>query len=359
MPITAAWCRTESSSDEDVRPAPRSKGHEARRLLAGMQEPVRPALGRVLSANATCRRTEGASEKELQEMGHAAVGDVGLLVTVRNVRRTGNGASSSRCQAVVGEILRGGPADEGGIKNGDVILSIDGVHVKPGCEDALQSLCEGQSGSTVSITLLKGQQKEPTTVNLIRRAGCGAVEALPHDLCAPGPCFACLPNPAPKFIGNVSIGFLWPAYLVHLRQLRAQHPDTANTDENEVACRRAKIGFLRLILDLKRYFNSGSLAEPLRALPRSMHRPLNLPKPPRDAKNATMPQRDNHRYHQQHYFLKPPVEEDDDGGAEAPSLASVPSHPSSTLSLSQSSKEKKRAKVLLCSQSLRAFRERL
>ena len=224
-------------------------------------------------------------EQELREWGHIAVGDVGLHLTVRKTRPNGR---ASLCQVVVSKVMQGGPAHGSGIRKGDVVLSIDGVHVKPGCADVFESLCEGPSGSAVNITLQAGQDKEPMTVNLVRRAGYRAsVDALPHDLYAPGPCFACLPNPAPRLIGNVSIAFLWPTYLAHLRHMRAQHPDTANTDENAAACRNAKIGYLRLVLDLKKYFDSGSLVGRLNALPPTIHRRLNLPPlPPGAEKEA-------------------------------------------------------------------------
>ena len=212
------------------------------------------------------------------------------------------------CQAVVSEVVQGGPAHGSGIRKGDVVLSIDGVHVKPGCAGVFESLCEGPSGSAVTVTVQAGQNKEPTIVDLVRRAGHRAsVDALPHDLYAPGPCFACLPNPAPRRIGKVSIAFLWPAYLAHLRHVRAQHPDTANTDENLAACRHAKIGYLRLVLDLKKYFDSGSLAGGLHALPRTIHRRLNLPPPPPDAAKQTP----------YIYFLKAAADEEEAGDEQA------------------------------------------
>jgi hypothetical protein len=128
---------------------------------------------------------------------------------VRTTRQTpGGGASGSLLHAWVDGVASGGPADRAGVRRGDLVLSVDGVEVKPGCEGALDALFEGPCGSAISVTFRHAKKGEPTTVELVRSAGFTdpAAARIPHDLDASGPCFACLPNPAPKMLGNTSIG---------------------------------------------------------------------------------------------------------------------------------------------------------
>jgi len=129
-----------------------------------------------------------------------------LVRTTRQV--PGGGASGSLLQAWVDGVASGGPADRAGVRRGDLVLSVDGVDVKPSCEGALDALFEGPCGSAISVTFRHAKKGEPTTVELVRSAGFTdpAAARIPHDLDAPGPCFACLPNPAPKMLGNTSIG---------------------------------------------------------------------------------------------------------------------------------------------------------
>jgi hypothetical protein len=223
-------------------------------------------------------------------MGHTSVGDVGIIL--ETALTTGADGSSSR-EAVVTSVSKGGPADKGGMRVGDVVLSIDGVTVKPSCEGALDCLFEGIAGSTVSVTLRRAGTKAAKTFDLIRRSGFGASKqsALllpPHDLNERGPCFACMPNPAPRMLGNVSISFLWPAYIAWMRKQRARDPATANAVENDAACRDVKIGYLRLVLDLKRFFETGVAGDRLHALPTRLHQRLRLPPPPPSPDDAQL-----------------------------------------------------------------------
>ena len=176
-------------------------------------------------------------------------------------------------------VTPGGPADRAGVRRGDIVLEVDGVHVKPSCEGALDALLEGPSGSAVSMTLRHVHERQTNTVQLIRRAGL-TEQTVPHDLDAPGPCFACLRNAAPRILGNRSIAFLWPAYVASLREQRAADPDTANTPENEAARRDAQIAFLRLVLDLGKFWETGAASARLHALPPALRRRLGVPPPP-------------------------------------------------------------------------------
>jgi len=285
--------RSTVQKDGDVRAAATGKRNQSLVLLrasslAPAKENGKKVKGRpkdaadaiVQSPDSARAQPAGPSQKKLWDLGHTPVGDVGLALSTS--RAPGADFAASALQAVVATVSPGSPADKGGVRKGDVILSIDGVHVKPSCQGALDSLFEGISGSPLVVMLRRPGQKEPKTFDLVRRAGYSAQSvSLPHDLYAPGPCFACLPNPAPRMLGNVSIAFLWPAYLANLRERRLKNPNTANTDENAGACREAKIGYLRLVLDFKKYLDTGCVAEQLHALPKPMHLRLGLPPPPR------------------------------------------------------------------------------
>ena len=74
-------------------------------------------------------------------------------------------------------------------------------------------------------------------------------------------------------------GFLWPAYISFLRDERARDHNTVNTHENAAACREAKIGFLRLVLDLNKFFETGAVSQRLLALPPPVCQRLKLPPP--------------------------------------------------------------------------------
>lgn len=174
-----------------------------------------------------------SNEKMLRSMGHTSVGDVGLVLSTSTASKND---ASRLLEAVVANVTKGGPADKGGVKKGDVVLSIDGVHVTPSCFASLESLLEGPSGSSVRVTVQRRGQKEAKTFDLMRHSFVTTQHPdtpsaqLPHDLDAPGPCFACLPNPAPKMLGNVSISFLWPAYLGWMRKQRARDRHTVNSE---------------------------------------------------------------------------------------------------------------------------------
>ncbi len=83
----------------------------------------------------------------------------------------GIGAYMARSDAgdLVVTVMRDRPAARAGIQDGDILLAVDGVPVKP--EMAMQeviALVRGEVGSEVSLTLRRSGRSEPFTVTLAR-----------------------------------------------------------------------------------------------------------------------------------------------------------------------------------------------
>ncbi|MDP9356569.1 MAG: S41 family peptidase [Chloroflexota bacterium] len=64
--------------------------------------------------------------------------------------------------------IEGGPADQAGIQAGDVILEIGGEPVEGLTPEELRDRLGGDEGTRVSLTLRRGQDKQPYTVTLSR-----------------------------------------------------------------------------------------------------------------------------------------------------------------------------------------------
>ena len=209
----------------------------------------------------------GPSEEHLRSLGHTPLGDVGL--TLRTECET-DGATRAQRRVLVDTVLPGGPADRASVRPGDVVHSIDGIVASASGHASLDCLLAGPTATALTLQLQRPGNQSLIVVSLERRAvptsppaagaarsGFDHLRLLPHDLEARGPCFACLVNPAPRVLGNESIASLWPAFLVHLRAQRALDPQARGTNENEEACRQARLAYLRLILHLRRHLSSG------------------------------------------------------------------------------------------------------
>lgn len=66
---------------------------------------------------------------------------------------------------LVGVVNPGGPADKAGLKEGDVILSIDGRPIKDG-DDLVSDIAARKPGSTVRLGYLRGGKEQTTTVTI-------------------------------------------------------------------------------------------------------------------------------------------------------------------------------------------------
>jgi len=68
--------------------------------------------------------------------------------------------------AFVTEVATGSPADDAGIKEGDVIVSIDGEEIATG-QDLIQAIHSSEIGQTVEITYWRGDTENTTSATLI------------------------------------------------------------------------------------------------------------------------------------------------------------------------------------------------
>lgn len=70
--------------------------------------------------------------------------------------------------AKIMSVFKGGPAFNGGAKNGDLIVAIDGVSVTGTPVDEIVSKIRGQRGTTVKLTVLRGGSDEPIELTMTR-----------------------------------------------------------------------------------------------------------------------------------------------------------------------------------------------
>ncbi len=95
--------------------------------------------------------------------GYLGVG----VETVTSAVQQQDGSSRSN-GALVASIDGSGPAAQAGIRQGDVIVSIDGVPVSQG-EDVVNLIAQKQSGDTVSVTVERNGQSLTFRVTLAER----------------------------------------------------------------------------------------------------------------------------------------------------------------------------------------------
>jgi carboxyl-terminal processing protease len=65
---------------------------------------------------------------------------------------------------LIQSVIRSGPADNAGVKAGDILLSVDGTDVSTLDDDALVSMVRGKEGSTVNITVQRDGQQLSFTI---------------------------------------------------------------------------------------------------------------------------------------------------------------------------------------------------
>ncbi len=105
------------------------------------------------------------------------------------------GASSG---VLVREVTAGGPADKAGLKQNDVIVSVDGTNVKTG-NDLVENISPRKPGSTAQIGYLRNGQKQTATVTISDRTK--TVAALNGQNDGNGSSDNNAPNPGPSKLG--------------------------------------------------------------------------------------------------------------------------------------------------------------
>ncbi|GKU75976.1 S41 family peptidase [Paenibacillus sp. L3-i20] len=71
---------------------------------------------------------------------------------------------------IITTVIKDMPAERGGVLPGDAILEVDGKEMKGKSFHELLALVRGEEGSSVTLTLLRGGEKEPLKVTLKRAA---------------------------------------------------------------------------------------------------------------------------------------------------------------------------------------------
>ena len=70
--------------------------------------------------------------------------------------------------ALVAQVNRGGPADKGGLKTGDVIVSVDGKPIQDSIA-AMASIAAIKPGTNAKFSIIRNQQDMELTVNVGKR----------------------------------------------------------------------------------------------------------------------------------------------------------------------------------------------
>jgi Do/DeqQ family serine protease len=80
--------------------------------------------------------------------------------------------------ALVSAVKPGGPADEGGMQSGDVIVAVDGKELSEG-QDLLREIIKKDVGSKVELTILRDGERKTLAVKTGKRPGSGAPQKGP------------------------------------------------------------------------------------------------------------------------------------------------------------------------------------
>jgi serine protease Do len=113
---------------------------------------------------------------QLVERGRVQRSAIGIHVSSvlpEDVERLGLERQSG---ALVRQVIRGGPADQGGLKPDDVIVAFDGRDV-PGPERLRWTASLAGVGRTVTVRVARGKQTRDLSVTLVELP-----EARPRDL---------------------------------------------------------------------------------------------------------------------------------------------------------------------------------
>ncbi|WP_407456913.1 S41 family peptidase [Fibrobacter sp.] len=71
---------------------------------------------------------------------------------------------STRMALVVSQVYPGAPSEKAGLKVGDIVLEIDGLHITS--KDNFETMCSGNIGSTINIVVQRGLETIPIAITL-------------------------------------------------------------------------------------------------------------------------------------------------------------------------------------------------
>jgi len=94
----------------------------------------------------------------------------GLRSSPRDAAGIGLEVRASDGQIVVASVVEGGPAEEAGIRRGDLLISLDGNQVYGMRLKDVAVLMRGRAGSTVQVKLMRSGASVPSEFSVIRRA---------------------------------------------------------------------------------------------------------------------------------------------------------------------------------------------
>jgi serine protease Do len=101
----------------------------------------------------------------LKEKGKVVRGWIGVTIqTVTPDLATSFGMKEAK-GALVGDVVKGGPAEKGGIKTGDIIIAFDGKNVKTS-NDLPRLVAETAVGKSVDITFIREGKELHATVKV-------------------------------------------------------------------------------------------------------------------------------------------------------------------------------------------------
>ena len=100
---------------------------------------------------------------EIIDTGSASHGLLGASIV--DVTQDEDSSDSATVGAVIKELVSGGPAQEAGLKTGDIITQVDGVRIT-GSSDLTAQIRSNAAGSDVDITYVRGGKAAELTVTL-------------------------------------------------------------------------------------------------------------------------------------------------------------------------------------------------
>ena len=159
LPAIAQSARGDAEAARVQAEAARSDAEKARQELEGLREQMRE-LSRKMAALSTRMGDVGPRAYAYRYFGDPERAMIGVVL------------AASKQGVRISAVTPGGPADKAGVRDGDIIVAIDGKAVPTGDEDhdvALKALHDLKIGQAVKLNVLRSGKQSEITVKAERR----------------------------------------------------------------------------------------------------------------------------------------------------------------------------------------------